>query len=223
MDNDVSVKTKAVLVLKKIIDTASYKQLEILKPEFFKRVVGVLRNGIFHEGINAALHIMFAVCRWGKAQLMMVKAGAVFELVELELWSPEKRTTELILGVLSNLCSRADGRAQLLSHVGGIAVVSKRILKVSLAADNRAILILSLICEYSRNIMVPQEMLMFRAVSKICKVLKVDCAPYLKDIAKEIPTSHFDVWKNSPCIDGSLLKRRAGSLSTPGWNNRSQS
>ncbi|KAK9289329.1 hypothetical protein L1049_007484 [Liquidambar formosana] len=200
MDNHVSVKTHAVVVLRKIIETAGSNVLEIPKPEFFERIVGVLRDGISQQGINAVLNIMLDACPWARNRSMMAEAGAVFELIEIELGSPEKRTTELILGVLFNLCSCAIGRAQFLSHSGSIAVVSKRILTVSPAADDRAIMILSLICKYSGNSMVPQEMMIVGAVSRLCKVLQVDSATYLKDKAKEILRSHFDVWMKSPCI-----------------------
>ncbi|KAK7839041.1 e3 ubiquitin-protein ligase pub24 [Quercus suber] len=54
----------------------------------------------------------------------MIEANTVFELIELELSFPEKKTTELILGILCNL--------------GSIAVVSMKILGVSPKADDRA-------------------------------------------------------------------------------------
>ncbi|KAJ6914538.1 e3 ubiquitin-protein ligase pub24 [Populus alba x Populus x berolinensis] len=134
----------------------------------------------------------------------MVESGAVFELIELELGSPERRTTELNLGVLFHLCCCAEGRAQFLSHGGSIAVVAKRILRVSPAVDDRAILILSQICKFSGTSMAIQEMVDVKAVTKLCMLLQADCAPYLKDKAREILRSHSEKWKNSPCILSSL-------------------
>ncbi|EEF38265.1 E3 ubiquitin-protein ligase PUB24 [Ricinus communis] len=204
-DNHITIKSHAVSVLKMVSEDASSSVLERLKPEFFETIVGVIREKITQQGINAALKVLSHACPWGRNRIMMVDAGAVFELIELEWRYPEKKTTELILGILFHLCSCADGRAKFLSHRGGIAVVAKRILKVSPAADDRAVLILSLICKFSGTSMVLQEMLNVKAVSKLCMMLQADCAVYLKDKAREILRLHSDEWKNSPCIDASFL------------------
>ncbi|BBH07559.1 hypothetical protein Prudu_019533 [Prunus dulcis] len=137
----------------------------------------------------------------------MVDAGAVYELIELEFEAPEKKTTELIFGILFHLCSCADGRAQFVSHKGGIFVVSNRLLKVSPSADDRVVLILSLICKYSGTNMVLQEMLEVGAVYRLCTLLQVDCAPYLKDKARQILRSHYEEWKKCPCLGISLHPR----------------
>ncbi|KAH7554175.1 hypothetical protein JRO89_XS12G0126200 [Xanthoceras sorbifolium] len=207
IENFVAIKSHAVIVLKNIIETVSSRVLQRLKLGLFKRIVGVLRQGITQQGINAALHVLLDACPWGRNRIMMVESGAVFDLIELELLTPEKRTTELILGVLFHLCCCADGRAQFLNHKGGMAVVTRRILEVSPAADDRAILILSTITKFSRNSLVSQEMLKVRTVEKLCKLLQYDCAAYLKEKAGQILRSHYDDWKDSPCIDASFLAR----------------
>lgn len=208
IDKHSAMKTHSVLLLKKIIKTASYSVLERLKLEFFERIIVLLRskNTVSQQGINAALHILLDSCSCARNRIMVIEAGAVFELIELEIGSPEKRTTELILGVLFNLCSSADGRAQLLSHAGGLAVVSNRIFSVSTTANDCAVFILSLICRYSgNNNMVLQEMLKVGAISKLCMVLQSDSAGYLKDKARDVLKSHIDLWKKSPCIDVTVL------------------
>jgi hypothetical protein len=201
MENHPTVKSHAMIVLKAIIKPGSSSVLlETLKPEFFKAIVRGLRSGITQEGINAALHVLLEASPWGRNRIMMAEVGAVFELIELELGLPERRTTELILGILLHLCSCADGRAQFLSHGGGIAVVSNRIFRVSAAADDRAILILSMICKYSSGASpVLQEMLKVGAVKKLWSLLQLDCAAYLKDKAREILRSHSKELKDSPC------------------------
>ncbi|KAL1175471.1 hypothetical protein V6Z11_A04G092500 [Gossypium hirsutum] len=134
-NTQVMVKSHAVSALKSIIEIASSVVLERLEPKFFEMIVG------------------------GRNRLMMVESGAVSALIELELGSPEKRTTELILGILFHLCSCADGRVEFLRHKGGIAVVTKRIMRVSPAADDRAVMILSLISKFSATSWVVHEML----------------------------------------------------------------
>ncbi|XWS56075.1 hypothetical protein CRYUN_Cryun09bG0055500 [Craigia yunnanensis] len=202
-------KSHAVLTLKTIIETASSILLERLEPQFFEMIVGVLKQGnrVTQQGMNAALHVLLDVCPWGRNRLMMVESGAVSALIELELGSPEKRVTELILGVLFHLCSCADGRAEFLSHKGGLAVVTKRIMRVSPTADDRAVLILSLISKFSATNSVVHEMLDVGTVTKLCMLLQVDCATYLKEKAMEIVRSHFNEWQKFPCTDKTLLTR----------------
>lgn len=208
MKNQNAVNTHVMLVLKSIIQKASSSVLETLNPEFFRTILGVLRNGaITQQGTNAALKVMLDTCRCGSNRIKMVESGAVYELVELELGGavPEKKTTELVLGILFHLCSCAEGRAQFLDHKASIFVVSDRILKGSQAADDRAVLILYLVCKYSGNKMVLQEMLEFGVVKKLVMLIQVDCAPYLKEKAREILSSHSGEWKNSPCFHRSSV------------------
>ncbi|KAF8396369.1 hypothetical protein HHK36_017986 [Tetracentron sinense] len=207
MDNHVAVKSHAILVLKMIIEVASANLIERLKPEFFKAIVQILRDRISQQATKGALHVLLDSCPSGRNKMKIIDAGAVPELVELELDMPDKRTTELIFGVLDHLCSCADGRDQLLSHAGGIAMVSKRILRVSPAADDRAIHILALICKFSGTNKVLHEMLRVGAVTKLCMVLQADTATYMKEKARDVLRLHSNVWNNSPCIAVYLLTR----------------
>ncbi|KAK9279216.1 hypothetical protein L1049_012894 [Liquidambar formosana] len=121
IENHVMVKTHAVLVLKLVLEVANSKSLERLTLEFFKKIVRVLREKISQRAIKAVLCVLIDVCPWGRNRVKIVEAGAVFELIELELEKPEKKITELIFCLLAHLCSCADGRAQLLKHAGGIS------------------------------------------------------------------------------------------------------
>ncbi|XP_038719623.1 E3 ubiquitin-protein ligase PUB24-like [Tripterygium wilfordii] len=209
LNNNIAVKSHALSILKRLIEEGSSSLLERLKPEFFDAIVGVIREKkVTQQGINAALNVLLHACPWGRNRGMMVKSGAVFELIELELGSPEKRTTELILGVLFHLCSCADGRAEFVNHRGGIAVVAKRILRISNTVNDRAVLILSLVCKFSGTKSVLQEMLEAKAVSKLCVFLQIDyCDSFLKEKAKEILRSNFDEWKKEPCFDSLALTK----------------
>ncbi|KAK7268096.1 hypothetical protein RIF29_20783 [Crotalaria pallida] len=200
MENSITVKSHAVLVLKRIVQKIDPSVMERLKPKFFERVVKILRNGITQQGMSAGLHVLLCACPWGRNRIMMVEAGAVFELIEIELEAPEKRITELTMAILFHMCSCADGRAQFLSHKGSISMLTERILKVSAAVDDRAIFVLSLISKFSVTQMVLQEMLQVGTVLKLCMLLQADHAKYLKDKAMEILKSHSEVWKNSPCF-----------------------
>lgn len=211
--DSLKMKMNAALVLKLVIQKGNSSRLERLKPEFFSKMVCFLRKVKDISAINAVLHVLLECSPWGRNRMMMVEAGTIFELIEMELEinnnnnnrSEKKRTTEMILGVLFHLCSCADGRAEFLNHAAGIAVVARRILKVSPAADDRAILIISLICKFSPTVGVLQEMLKVGAVAKLCMVIQANSAYYLKDRAREILRNHNNVWKNSPCVEIAAL------------------
>ncbi|GFZ17736.1 E3 ubiquitin-protein ligase PUB24-like protein [Actinidia rufa] len=210
-DKNVLVKTHALLVLKLVIEVMSSSLLERLKLDFFHEMVKVLRerNKIPQQATKAALQVLIEACPCGRNRMKIVEAGTVFELVELELElkKPEKHTTELIFGLLVHLCACADGRAQLLKHAGGIAMVAKRILRVSPVTDDRALHIFTLVSKFSATNEVLMEMLRVGAVSKLCMVLQADSDTYLKGKAREVLRLHSNVWNKSPCIAVYLLTK----------------
>lgn len=209
IDNHVLVKEEAMLVLEKAIKVANSSRLERLRLEFFKTIIMVLRGKLLsQQAIKSALLVLIETCPLGRNRFKIVEAGAVFQLIELELEKAhEKNITELIFNVLAQLCSTADGREQLLRHAGSIAVLSKRILRVSPATDDRALHILSSIAKFSARNDVIQEMLRVGAVTKLCMVMQADCATYLKEKARGVLKLHSVVWNNSPCIAVYLLTR----------------
>jgi hypothetical protein len=142
---------------------------------------------------------------WGRNRIKAVEGGAVLVLIELLFDVSERRACELILTGLDQLCGCAEGRAELLNHGAGVAIVSKKILRVSHVASDRGVRILSSICRYSANSRVLHEMLQVGAVSKLCLVLQVDSNFKTKEKAKEILKLHAAVWKNSTCIPVPLL------------------
>ncbi|XP_042503260.1 E3 ubiquitin-protein ligase PUB24-like [Macadamia integrifolia] len=207
MENHVTLKTNVVLVLKSFIQAASKSQLERLRPDFFQGLIRVLKDRISHQATKATLHILLETCPWGRNRIKIIEAGAVTELIELELTMPEKKTTEMILGVLDYLCTCADGRAQLLGHAAGIAVVSKRILRVSPAANESAVHILASISKFSATNEVLKEMLRVGAVSKLCMALQAECGGNVKEKARWVLRLHSNAWSTSPCIQVYLLTR----------------
>ncbi|KAF9665342.1 hypothetical protein SADUNF_Sadunf16G0112800 [Salix dunnii] len=184
-----------------------------IKVDFFNEIItGVLRKRISKRAIKSALLVLTQVCLWGRNRVKIVEANAVYELIELELEKPERNITELIFNLLAQLCSCAAGREQFLKHAGSIAMLSKSILRVSTATDDRALHILDSISKFSARDAV-LEMLRVGAVSKLCMVIQADCAPYLKKKAGEILRLHSNTWNNSPCIAVYLLTRDAGAKS----------
>jgi len=206
--NKVKVINEAMAILKLTIEAEDSTPLGNLGVEFFRMVVNVMKNReVSLQAMKSALFVLIETCPLGRNRRKIVEAGAVEELVELALENPEKNLTELVFILLAHLCSCADGRDQFLQHAAGIAVVSKRILRVSPTTDDRALHIFSSISKFSASNEVVQEMLRVGAVSKLCMVLQADCASYLKEKARGVLRLHSKTWNDSPCIQVYLLTR----------------
>ncbi|MED6138087.1 hypothetical protein PIB30_071009 [Stylosanthes scabra] len=214
MDNDlINMVNEAMQILKLTIEITDSTLLGSLNHEFFKLIVSTIitRNkpsSMSQTAIKSALHVLIETCPLGRNRIKIVESGAVTELIELSIDKPtEKNLTELIFTLLAQLCSCAEGREQFLNHPAGIAVLSKRTLRVSAASDDRALHVLWLISKFSASNEVVQEMLRVGAVSKLCMVMQADCASYLKEKARDILRFHSKAWNNSPCIQLYFLTR----------------
>ncbi|XP_047326155.1 E3 ubiquitin-protein ligase PUB23-like [Impatiens glandulifera] len=176
-----------------------------IKLEFFLEVVRVLQDKI---AINDALKLLLEICPWGRNRLKAIKSGAVEALVEIliEVGVGEKRTNELCMVVLDQLCGCAEGRAAILEHGAGLAVVEKKIFRVSHEVTDRAVKILSYVSRYSGNPKVVQEMMQVGIVSKLCLVLQLDeASSKTKEMAREMLKVHSRVWKNASCVPAHLI------------------
>ncbi|OMO82575.1 hypothetical protein CCACVL1_11888 [Corchorus capsularis] len=195
----------AVLLLKSMVEIADPMQLIGLRTELFIELVQVLHDQISQQASKATLQLLVSVCPWGRNKIKAAEAGAVPVLIDLLLDSTERRICEMALTVLDALCACAEGRAELLSHGAGLAIVSKKILRVSHVASERAVRILLSISKFCATSNVLQEMLQLGVVAKLCLVIQVDCGSKTKERAREVLKLHARVWKNSPCIPNNLI------------------
>ncbi|WMV06946.1 hypothetical protein MTR67_000331 [Solanum verrucosum] len=195
----------AVMLMKDMFEISTPTLVLSLKQEFFTQVVQVLRDEISQKATNASLQVLVHACPFGRNRVKAAEEGTIRVLVDLLLDSSEKRACELMLILLDQLCQSAEGRAELLNHPGGLAIVSKKILRVSKVGSERAIKILHSISKFSSTPSVVQEMLSLGVVSKLCLVLQVDCGSKAKERAREILKFHAKAWSNSPCIPNNLL------------------
>ncbi|CAA2966388.1 E3 ubiquitin-protein ligase PUB23-like [Olea europaea var. sylvestris] len=196
----------AVMLLKSMFEVADSNQPINLRTEFFLELVDILNDQISQKASKATLETLISVCPWGRNRIKAVEAGAVPLLIDLLLDSSDKRASELMLMVLDLLCQCAEGRAELLNHSAGLAIVSKKILRVSSAANKSGIKILHSISKFSATPGVLQEMLQIGAVTKLCLVLQVfDRGSKTKEKAREILKLHARAWRNSSCIPTHLL------------------
>ncbi|CAJ1979092.1 unnamed protein product [Sphenostylis stenocarpa] len=195
----------ATVLLKSVFKVAGPTQLNNVTIELFGEIIRVLRDQISPEASKAALKLLVELCSWGRNKVKAVKSGGVLVLIDLLLNVSERRACELMLIALDKLCGCAEGRAELVNHGAGVAVVSKKILRVSQAASDRGVKILTSICRHSATPRVLDEMLLFGAVSKLCLVLQVEGCFKAKERAREALKLHSMVWRNSTCIPVPLL------------------
>jgi hypothetical protein len=111
------------------------------------------------------------------------------------------------LALLAELCACADGRAAVAAHPAGVAVVARRLLRVSAAADACAVRVLAAVGGRAASPEVLREMARVGAVGKLCCVLQADCDAALKDAARAVLRLHHAVWSGSPCVSAYLLSR----------------
>ncbi|CAL0317013.1 unnamed protein product [Lupinus luteus] len=195
----------AVLLLKSLSEAANHVDIANLRNELFMELVQVLKDQITPKASKAALVTLIQLTPWGRNRIKAVEAGAIAVLVELLLDSNERKACEMMLVLLEMLCQCADGRAELLTHGAGLAIVSKKILRVSTMANDRAVRILLSISRFSATTTVVQEMLQLGIVAKLCLVLQVDSGNKTKEKAREILKLHARSWRNPTCIPRNLL------------------
>ncbi|KAH6762138.1 plant U-box 23 [Perilla frutescens var. hirtella] len=195
----------AVFILNSMLDVADPSHLINLTPQLFAELVQILKDQICRKATKATLKVLITTCSWGRNRVKAVGAGLVGVVMDLLLDSSDKRASEMMLMVLDLLCQCAEGRAELLQHPAGLAVVSKKILRVSHAASERAVRILHSISKFSATPAVLQEMLQIGVVAKLCLVIQVDCGVRSKERARQILKLHARAWKNSSCIPNTFI------------------
>ncbi|XP_058751931.1 E3 ubiquitin-protein ligase PUB23-like [Vicia villosa] len=198
-------RTYAVFLLKSMSKVADPSKLANLKTEFFIELVQLLKDQISKKASKATLQTLIQLVEIGRNRMRAVESGCVQVLIELLLDCKERKPCEMILVLLEMLCQSADGRYELLSHGCGLAIVSKKILRISTMANDRAVRILLSVARFSATHIVVQEMLQIGVVAKLCLVLQVDSGNKAKEKAREILKLHAKCWRNSHCVPTQLL------------------
>ncbi|XP_047312274.1 E3 ubiquitin-protein ligase PUB23-like [Impatiens glandulifera] len=197
----------AVMILKSITEVTDPTDMIIgsLNPRFFTEIVQLVKDQITPKATRAGLHVLINVTSIGRNRVKAVEAGAVQVMIDMLVESSEKRVCEMALTVLDHLCQCAEGRAKVLGHGAGLAIVSKKIMRVSKVASERAIRVLHSIAKHSGNGVALKEMLEVGVVSKLCLVLQVEMGTKIKERVIEILKMHARTWKNAHCIPMALL------------------
>lgn len=195
----------AVILLKSILEVADPSLLINSSAELLAELTKIVKDQICPKVTKAALKVLVNFCPWGRNRIKTVEAGAVPVLIDLLMDSPDKRTCEMALTELDYLCQCPEGRAELLNHDAGLAIVSKKIIRVSQLASEKAVRILQSVSKHLGTPAVLAEMLQIGAVAKLCLVLQVECGSKTKERAREILRMHSRAWRNSTCIPNSLI------------------
>ncbi|MQL96989.1 hypothetical protein Taro_029671 [Colocasia esculenta] len=195
----------ATFLLRSILEALAPIILFRLREEVVVELVNVVRDNISSNVTKEALQGLARLCQRGCNRVKAADAGGVRVLVELLLDEPRKSVCEMALVLLEQLCGCAEGRAELLGHHAGLALVSQKMLTVSPLATGRATRVLHSVCRLSATPSVLEEMVQMGVVSKLCLLLQVDGGSRTGEIAKDMLGLHWETWKNSPCFPRRLL------------------
>ncbi|KAG0533302.1 hypothetical protein BDA96_04G181600 [Sorghum bicolor] len=189
-----------ILLLKAMTAVMTPARLTTVSADLVQEVVRVVSDRVSSKAVRAALHVLCRLCPWGRNRVKAVEAGAMAALVELLLDAGGRRVTELAVVAIDHLCGCAEGRSELVAHPAGLAVVSKKVMRVSTAATESAVRALHAVARHSPTPSVLQEMLAVGVVAKLLLVLQVNAGERAGLRAKEILKTHARVWKDSPCL-----------------------
>ncbi|GLJ55812.1 hypothetical protein SUGI_1198290 [Cryptomeria japonica] len=190
-----------------LLQTLSRKCLERLvmnaNDELIEGLLELLTEEVSHQTTVAALEMLSAIASNSRRMRMKtIEAGAVSVLIEsLPNQTLEKKgRCERMLCLLDVLCGCAEGRAAVADHAMGIPAVSKKILRVSDLATEKAVRILWLLCKISPSKRVIDEMLQIGAVTELCLLLNYACSAKTRSKVNEVLRMHGKCWKSRSCI-----------------------
>lgn len=189
-----------ILLLKAMTAVMTPARLMTVSADLVQEVVRVVSDRVSSKAVRAALHVLCRLCPWGRNRVKAVEAGAVAALVELLLDEGGRRVTELAVVAIDHVCGCAEGRSDLVAHPAGLAVVSKKVMRVSVVATESAVRALHAVARHSPTPSVLQEMLAVGVVAKLLLVLQVNAGERAGLRAKEMLKTHARVWKDSPCL-----------------------
>ncbi|GLJ55796.1 hypothetical protein SUGI_1198070 [Cryptomeria japonica] len=176
--------------------------------DLIEGLLEVLTEEVCEQATVAALRILTAMTLSSRSsRIKAIEAGAVSTLIELlpDQSAEKKNRCERMLCLLDVLCGCAEGRGAMADHAMGIPVVSKKIMRVSELASEKAVRILWSLCQFSPSEHVLNEMLEVGAVAKMCMVLQVDCTAKTKSKAMEMLKLHGKCWRKSPCVPSRIF------------------
>jgi hypothetical protein len=198
----------AAQVLADVTGAMAPSRLASLPEQVFREVVHLLHDKkqvSSRAATMAALQVLVGTTSWGRNRVKAVDAGAVAVLVDtlLEDAAQQRRACELALGALDRLCGCAEGRAELVAHAAGVAVVASKaaVRRASDAAADKAVRVLRSVAKHAATPAVVQEMAQTGAVAALCLVAARSAdGDRTGERARETLRLHARAWRTSPCL-----------------------
>ncbi|XP_022961129.1 E3 ubiquitin-protein ligase PUB23-like [Cucurbita moschata] len=188
----------AIAFLSSLYSISDQTHKTFTKDDLFIQLSRALNDQI---AIKPTLKILLHLAPFGRNRIKAVKHGVVFDLVELLLNSTVGRECELAIMAMDQLCECAEGRAELLRHGGGMAVVARKILRVSNFSNEKAVRILYHVCKNNvGNFGVAEEMVEVGAVGKLCLMLQIGGSLKTNERIKEILHFLRCIFKGTKCV-----------------------
>ncbi|CAN6486348.1 unnamed protein product [Victoria cruziana] len=171
--------------------------------DIFKALLELLSDEICNEATSSALDILLdslPVSRLNR--IKAIEAGAVCILIEL-LPDSGRGRCEKMMASLKLLCETAEGRSAFVDHAMAVAVVTKKIMRVSELTTRLGVKILWLISGCYPTERFLEQMVEYGALSKLCALLQINGGPgasSTKERAMKMLKLHRNTWKRHPCF-----------------------
>nr|DAD32868.1 TPA_asm: hypothetical protein HUJ06_011719 [Nelumbo nucifera] len=118
---------QAALVLKYVFRVVDDIYKTELKMELFEGIAEILKHQNSNRASMAELFILMEVVPFARNRIKAVEVGIISVLVELLAESNERQCCEIMLGVIEQLCGRAEGRSAFLAHPASVAATATKI------------------------------------------------------------------------------------------------
>ncbi|GLJ55806.1 hypothetical protein SUGI_1198200 [Cryptomeria japonica] len=190
-----------------LLQKASMKSVEQFvmngNDDLMEGLLELVTEEVCQKATVAALQVLTAMAiNSQRSRMKAVEAGAVSILIESlpEQTAERKSSCERMLCLLDVLCRCSEGRVAMADHAMGIPAISKKMLRVSQSATEKAVGILWSLCRFCPSERILKEMLEVGTVIKLLMLLQADCTPKTKWKATEMLRLHGNYWRSSPCF-----------------------
>lgn len=207
---DLSARQNAVIVMKELIFydqncTNSLTEIQDLVESLYQMV----KLPICPSATKASLMVIYSIISHtssensNKIVAKFVNMGLISLILEM-LVDCEKSTTDKGLAVLDIICNFQEGKQKAYDHGLTIAIIAKKIMRVTEMATECSISILWKLCKGENNSII--EALELGVFQKLLVVLQVGCGEKTKEKATEL-LKLMNLYKDRmDCFDGSTFK-----------------
>ncbi|KAL5986087.1 hypothetical protein ACLOJK_028077 [Asimina triloba] len=138
------------------------------------------------KAIEAGLSCLIAVSARRKVRSVMVRLGAVRALGGLLAESESVAVAEQALRLLETLSGCAEGRAAICEDSACVPAIVRRMLKVSAAATERAVVLLWSVCHVFRDRKAQEAVASSNGVTKILLLMQSNCSPAARQMCGDL-------------------------------------